>query len=317
MEIDRRIRAGEYPNARKIAADLEVSIRVIYQDKAFMVERLGAPVLHDRRRGGWYYTDVTWALPSVFATEGEVFAFFIGIELARKYLGTAFEAPLKAAVERLAAFLGERVRVDLEGMREAYNFAPSGAPEVDPRLLAEVDSAVRRRKSVRLDYFSASRGERTRRVVRPHLLHNNRGDWYLIAHDELRGEMRMFHLGRVEEWEVLERTFERDPGFLAGDWLGQAFQSFRGGEEERVAIRFDSYQARWIRERRWHASQEPLEELPDGGVILRFRTGGLDAVKRWVMQYGAHAEVLEPEGLRGQIKLEVENQMKLYGKTNT
>lgn len=298
MEIDRRIRAGEYPNARTVAGALEVGVRVIYQDKAFMTDRLGAPIRFDRSRGGWHYTDTTWTLPSMFATEGEVFAFFLGIELARRYLGTAFEKPLKTAIDRLAVCLGERVRVDLEGMRAAYNFAAPMVPEVDPQLLLALDRAIRERCKVRIDYFSASRGERNERIVSPHLLHNNRGDWYLIAHDGLRGEMRMFHLARVEGWEVLTEQFERDAAFIPDEWLGKAFQSFRGGEEERIAIRFDAYQARWIRERRWHESQEPLEELPDGGVILRFRTGGLDAVKRWVMHYGAHAEVMEPEELR-------------------
>jgi predicted DNA-binding transcriptional regulator YafY len=294
MEIDRRIRLGEYPNARIVADALEVSIRVIYQDKAFMADRLGAPIRFDRKHGGWYYTDATWTLPSMFATEGEIFAFFLGIELARRYLGTAFEKPLKTAIDRLAACLGERVRVDLEGMREAYNFATPAVPDVDPQLLLALDRAVRQRRKVRIDYYSASRGERHERIVCPHLLHNNRGDWYLIAQDSLRNEMRMFHLGRVMSWEVLGEIFERDAAFHPEKWLSEAFQSFRGVEEERVAIRFDAYQARWIRERRWHETQEPLEELHDGGVILRFHTGGLDAVKRWVMQYGAHAEVLEP-----------------------
>jgi predicted DNA-binding transcriptional regulator YafY len=305
MEIDKRIGAGQFPNARKIADSLEVSIRVIYQDKAFMVDRLGAPIRFDRRNGGWYYTDAAWTLPSMFATEGEVFAFFLGIELARKYLGTAFEAPLKSAIDRLAACLGERVRVDLEGMRQAYNFSTPAVPQVDQRLLLNMDSAIRDRRKTRLDYFSASRGDRTRRIVHPHLLHNDRGDWYLIAFDENRREMRMFHLGRVEGWEVLADRFDRVAGFDPQTWLGSAFHLFRGGEEEHVAVRFDAYQARWIRERRWHASQEPIEELPDGGVILRFHTGGLDAVKRWAMQYGIHAEVLEPEGLRREIKEEI------------
>jgi predicted DNA-binding transcriptional regulator YafY len=312
MEIDRRIRAGQYPNARTVADALEVGVRVIYQDKAFMTDRLGAPIRFDRRRGGWYYTDATWTLPSMFATEGEVFAFFLGIELARKYLGTAFEKPLKTAIDRLAACLGERVRVDLEGMRQAYNFATPAVPDVDPELLLALDRAVRERRKVRIDYFSASRGERNERVVSPHLLHNNRGDWYLIAHDNLRNEMRMFHLGRVVSWEVLGEEFERDAAFRPDEWLGKAFQSFRGGEEQRIAIRFDAYQSRWIRERRWHESQEPLEELPGGGVILRFRTGGLEAVKRWVMQYGAHAEVLEPKGLREALRREVRRMAEVY-----
>ncbi len=44
LEIDRQIRAGQYPNAERIAALLRLSKRVIYTDKRFMVDRLGAPI---------------------------------------------------------------------------------------------------------------------------------------------------------------------------------------------------------------------------------------------------------------------------------
>ena len=56
MLIDAQIRGGLYPNAERIAKELEVSKRVIYQDKAFMANRLGAPIEFDRERGGWHYT---------------------------------------------------------------------------------------------------------------------------------------------------------------------------------------------------------------------------------------------------------------------
>jgi predicted DNA-binding transcriptional regulator YafY len=39
----------------------------------------------------------------------------------------------------------------------------------------------------------------------------------------------------------------------------------------------------------------------------------LDELKRWVMQYGAHVEVLEPESFRRSILREVEELMSLYG----
>jgi predicted DNA-binding transcriptional regulator YafY len=79
-----------------------------------------------------------------------------------------------------------------------------------------------------------------------------------------------------------------------------------------VTIRFDEHQARYIRERRWHETQKPLEELPDGEVVLRFRAGGLGEVKRWVMQWGAHAEVLEPAELRAEVATEVKKMQKMY-----
>ncbi len=74
MEIDRRIRAGEFPNADRMAEILEVSRRVIYNDRSSMICRLGAPIEYDRERGGWFYTDQIWILLGMMVTERELLA---------------------------------------------------------------------------------------------------------------------------------------------------------------------------------------------------------------------------------------------------
>lgn len=94
--------------------------------------------------------------------------------------------------------------------------------------------------------------------------------------------------------------------------MKSAFQIERGGEPENIAIRFDAYQAPWIRERKWHETQQTLEELPDGSVILRFRSGGLGEVLRWAMQFGSHAEILEPKSLRDLTQREIQGMLNLY-----
>ncbi len=68
VEIDRQVRAGKYPNADSLARDLGVSRRVIYKDRAFMIDRLQAPLATDRRRGGWYYTDPAYTPPNLMVT---------------------------------------------------------------------------------------------------------------------------------------------------------------------------------------------------------------------------------------------------------
>jgi predicted DNA-binding transcriptional regulator YafY len=314
MLIDSQIRAGAYPNAERIAKKLEVSKRVIYQDKAFMAARLGAPIEFDRQHGGWYYSNPTWALPSMFVTEGELMAFFLSVEVAQRYLGTGFEPSLRAAVGRLTANLGNQVQISLEELRESYTFAAPATPTVNAQLLTEMNKAIQQQLQVHMRYYTASRDEWSERTVNPHHLYNMRGDWYLFAYDQNRKEMRSFHLGRVAWWQVLEDGFERTPNFSPQDWMKKAFQVERGGDPEDVAIRFDVYQAPWIRERRWHETQPPLEELPDGRVILRFRTAGLGEVQRWVLQFGHHAEVLTPESLRASVQDESQKLTAIYGK---
>lgn len=311
--IDREIRAGNYPSASKLAEKFEVSERTIYDDRDFMIHRLGAPIALDKEAGGWCYTDQTWVLPAVMVTEGELLAFFLSQELSQRYLGTSFEEPLRSAVAKISRYLPAHVHVDLDQIARHYTITAGATVDVNARLLLDLQRAIKERRQLWMVYYTASRDERRERIVNPYHLYNVRGDWYLFAYDHWRQNIRNFHLGRIEDWHVLPETFERDPDFSPQRHMAQSFLTERGEESVDIAIRFDSYQARYIRERRWHETQEPLEELPDGGVILRFRTGGLGEVKRWVMQWGAHAEVLEPAELRADVAREVSKMQEIYG----
>lgn len=304
FEIDGQIRAGLYPKAEDIAARLECSRRVIFEDKRFMMDRLGAPIEFDRDRGGWYYTNPTWILPSIMVGEGELLAFLLSIEVAQRHLGTTLESSLRSAIEKIARSVKGPVTVDLEQLRAYSSAAEPTTAAVDEHVLLDLYKATQERRQVQMKYFTNKRGEWTERTVNPHHLYYENDSWYLFAFDHLRGEMRNFHLGRIAWLAVLDQTFERNPAFSAEDWMGHAFQGIRGGEPVEVAIQFDAYQARWIRERHWpHPPQ--IEELAAGGLIVRFKTGGLEGVKQWVMQYGRHAEVLAPPELRAEVAEEL------------
>ena len=311
FEIDRQIRAGAYPNAEKLAECLEVSRRVIFKDREFMLYRLGAPIEYDREKGGWYYTNEAWTLPNIMVSEGELLAFFLSVEVARKYIGTALEGALRSAVEKFSRNIKGPVSIDLETLRTHYTFAAPALAAAGEQALLDLHHAIGENRRVWMRYYTASRDEHTERTVSPYHLYNGQGDWYLIAFDDMRREFRVFSVGRMEDWRILEDTFQRDPTFSVDAYMSRAFKAERGGKVMQVALRFDAQQARYIRERHWHATQQ-IEKLPEGGLILRFQTGGLDEVKRWVMQYGRHVEVLEPEGLRSALINEINQMAQLY-----
>ncbi len=313
FEIDRQIRGGLHPNARRLASSLEVTPRVIYKDREFMIDRLGAPIVYDRDRGGWAYSDRTWILPSVIIKEGELLAFFLSVDLAQRYLGTAYAEPLRSAVGKIAKSLKGPAFVDLEAMRSHHTFAPPAAAAVKLEALLDLHRAIKDRRSVRMRYYTASRRERGERTVDPYELFNAKGEWYLIARDHRRREIRQFHVGRVESWQILDLGFVRDATFSMAAWLRTAFQTQTGNKPVEVRIRFDANQAPYIRERRWHDTQR-IEDLPDGGLILCFTTGALDEVRRWVLQYAQHAEVLEPPELHAAVAEAVSRMGEVYGK---
>ena len=311
MEIDRRIRDGEYPNADKMAKILEVSRRVIFTDRDYMINRMGAPIEFDRARGGWYYTNSTWVLPGMIVTEGELLAFFLSVEISKRYLGTSLESSLRSAVEKISKNVKGPITVDMDTLRSHYTFSAPTLISANEQVLLDINHAIYNNQCFWMRYFTASRGEYTERTVEPYHLANIRGDWYLIAFDHLRNKFLNFLVGRIEEWKLLPDKFKRDASFSASEWMGSAFQAERGGELCEVIIRFNQKSARYVRERIWHASQK-IEEKEDGSLILHIQTGGLGEVKRWVLQYGSDAEVLAPDSLRQDCKAEIDKLIRLY-----
>lgn len=312
LAIDAAIRRGSYPNVTNFMDRFEVSERTVRGDLAFMRQRFNAPLEYDRGHGGYYYTDPTWALPTMFATEGELLAFFLSVELTRRYLGTTFEAPLRKAAAVLAMSLPDKVQLDMSLLAQHYTFQPGATSSAEPALLMALHEATHERWPVEITYFTAGRGERNQRVIEPYQLYNVRGEWQVIAFDHLRRQVRNFAAGRIEQWKLLKtERFARDPGFSLEAYLAQGFLAEHGDAPVEVVIWFDAYQARYIRERQSHPTQR-IEEHEDGTLTLRFQSGALGEVRRWVMSFGSHAEVLAPAGLRAEVAAEAATMVRRY-----
>ena len=315
MEIDRRIREGAYPNAETMAESLEVSRRVIFNDRSFMIHRLGAPIAFDRERGGWFYTEKTWSLPGIYVTQGELMAFFLSLEITKRYIGTDLESPLRSAVDKIAKAVKGTVSVEINDLRSHYTFSEFNTISVDAQLLIDLHHAIRNRQQVWMRYYSANRGVMTERVVYPYHLYNFQGDWFLVAFDTFRSDFRIFLVGRIQEMKVLKDIFTWNEGFSAEDWIGSGFQLHAGEEAEEVAIWFSPNKAQFIRERKWHASQT-IAEQPDGSLILHLKTGGLVEVRNWVLQFADNAEVLKPDKLREDVIKAIKKLSERYGMSN-
>lgn len=313
LAFDAQIRSGAHPSVLSLMQRFEVSERTVRLDLAFLRERFGAPLHYDRARGGYRYTEPGWKLPNLLMSEGELMAFFLSVELAQRYLGTAFEETLRKAVGRLAAEMPSELWVDLQQLAEHYTFQAGATAGADPALLTALARCVIERWPVEMLYFTASTGERRRRVIDPYHLFNVQGDWQIIAYDHWRQAVRQFAVSRVEEWQVLRsERFERDPGFSPSTYLSTGFLAERGDTTEAIEIWFDAYQAAYIRGRQWHPTQT-VEEHADGSLTLRFTSGAMAEIRRWAMSLGRHAVINRPPSLVADLLAECRATLRAYG----
>lgn len=299
-QIHEEISSGRFPSTRSLALLLERSERTVKRDISFMRDQLGAPLVYDAARRGWRYSAPGWMLPPCNFDEGELLAFLTAAEVLRAS-GHAPEAVLlRAALAKLSAFLPPEVSVNLSTLSEALTFQPLPSVAVEPVILQKLSRSAAERRTVLFDYHSQHRNEKTRREADVLVLHNFAGDWYAVAFDHLRGELRDFHAGRMKNLTLTEKFFDPPEGWDADAYLRRGFFMMRGGRLTEVRMLFDAYQARWMRERQTFHPDERREELPDGSLRLIFPVGrgGLEAVARFCLAYAGNCRAEHPPALR-------------------
>ena len=105
-------------------------------------------------------------------------------------------------------------------------------------------------------------------------------------------------------------TFEIPEGFSLDDFLRPSLGVYQG-EPVRVTIWFSPDVAGYIREKIWHETQK-ITPHDDGSIVFEAEVAGTDEIRFWVMSWGSHAEVLEPESLRSEIRAEAEAMLEGY-----
>lgn len=311
------IKNKQYPDCRKLAAKLEVSPRTIERDIELLRDQMQAPIEYDRLRRGYYFTK-DFSMPMPRLTEGEIISLFLGLKLMSQVEGLIYKTELGSLREKLEFLLGSEGKLSGPQMEEFISFDIEPLRGEDRRVaehLSELRRAARECLMVKMCYRSMSREKQLERVVHPYHLRFREGAWYLIGFCSLRNDVLIFAVDRIRNLEVLDKKFEYPADFNIEKYLEGVWGIMRG-EPYQVAIRFDPFQARWIRERPLRDG-ESLEELPDGGVVFKAEVSGLTEIKQWALSFGSHSEVLEPEELREEIRREIEGMREIYGQDLT
>ena len=310
LAIDELIRKPERQTAVSLGAALEVSERTIRDDLAFMRDRYDAPLKFSKIHG-YYYTNPDWRLPSIPLTQGELLALTLGARMLSAYSGSAYREQLQSAITQLAKRLPEQTWVDLQQLTDDSVMFRMGAElDLDPEIWHTLEQACQHKQRVWMRYAGPGKPV-SERQVDPYILHFSRSNPYMTGWCHQRQETRWFRVDRIQAIKLLDARFEIDPTFDREAHFASAFQHEVGGVPQEMVIWFDVPTAPYIRERRWHPTQQ-IEEHPDGSLTLRFVVRGLNEVKRWVLFYGQGARVLGPPQLVVMVRDEIAGMQTQY-----
>lgn len=301
LRIHQAIQAGRHPNATTLAQELEVSTKSIHRDLEFMRDRLGLPVEYDCGQAGYAYTSEVSAFPTFQITEGEIVALIVAEKALQQYRGTSFEKPLLSAIRKMEQSLPETISLNFADVEQTISFRTRAEPILDLNIFDALARATTERRQLELTYRKPGQQRTEQRLVDPYHLANINGEWFLFAYDHLRKDIRTFVPARIKAVKPTGKTFARPQKFSLERRLRDSFGVQSGHGEFEVVLRFNESVADYIREKKWHDSQQ-LRELKGGGVELRLKLSSLGEIERWVLSWGGNATVMRPRELAASVK---------------
>jgi proteasome accessory factor B len=296
LRIHQSIQSGKYPNAAYFAREFEVSPKTIHRDLEFMRYQLDLPIEYHPQRFGFFYSEKVEAFPTLQITEGEFIALVIAERALEQYRGTHFEKPLLGAIRKMQQALPDTISLSVADIQQTISFRTRAEPILNLEIFDTLAKATAARRQLQLTYRKPGQTAAEPRVVDPYHLANINGEWFLFAYDHLRRDVRTFVPARILRLKPTGKTFARPETFSMEKRLRDSFGVHSGGDLSEVVIRFDASVADFVREKRWHSSQQ-LRELKNGGVELRMRLSSLAEVERWVLSWGGNAVVVQPPEL--------------------
>ncbi len=284
------------------------------RDVEFMRDSLCAPLEYCPKNRGYYYTEAEYSLGLLKFTEGELLALFLGHNLLTRCKGTPYEQPVISAFNKICCYLQETVNIDFGRLSDFISFDLEPLRGEEKRVASHFTSigeAIEKKRTIEIAHYSIARDTCQERLVDPYQIRFYRGAWYLIGFCHLRKAIRIFALDRIQALQQTNKSFTQIEEFNPDIYFSDAFQMFKGPDLHQVKIWFSPDQARWIKEKIWHPTQE-LAEQPDGSTILTMTTSGLIQVKSWILSFGSEAKILAPPVLVNEIINELDKARKYY-----
>jgi proteasome accessory factor B len=234
-------------------------------------------------------------------TEGELFALVVAEKALQQYRGTSFEKPLLSALQKMEKSLPETISVNLSDLERTISFRTRAEPILNLKLFNQLTHATTARQQLQITYRKPGQQRTEQRIVDPYHLANINGEWFLFAFDHLRQDIRTFVPARIQALKATGRNFARPERFSLERRLRGSFGVQSGQGQFEVVLRFNERVADYIREKKWHDSQQ-LRELKGGSVELTMTLSSLAEVERWVLSWGGNAVVVKPAELADSVR---------------
>lgn len=217
--------------------------------------------------------------------------------------GTPFAEDVRSIYDKVTASMPAGADGP-EDYLDRFVYLPDGGTkryDDHDEILDALLTGVLRTRRVRCSYTSA-RGHTRQGELSPYAIVLYRHGLYVVGEMDDGSGIRVYAAERFTEAEWLKgQAFYRPAEFTLEQYFEGAFGVFTGGDEHQVVCELSPEVAHLVAHRTWHPSQE-VTAGEGGWLRLRFEVSNLTQVRHWLVGWGTHVRVLEPEHLADEVR---------------
>ena len=303
------LKSAPQQSPEALYASLGVSRAMFYKDRQALAA-LGFVFHYDRRQQRYVITQDRF-LPVLNLSFSEMLALVMAVRQLSSSGDYTLTADAIAAVRKVISNTPSEVRAFLQAslddvvLQDGYG--------CNAAIVQDLWRACQERQRLRLIH---DRGDGPRTwVIDPYQIVFKRRALYLDACVVDTLQLSIFRVNRIQQVTFLGlRVPTPLVPYNFRERHRHSFSVFVGADPQHVRVRFCPEVRQYITETRWHSSQQ-IDALPDGSVVLTVTVSEPREVGWWALQWGASAEVLEPESLRQEMAATARQLARVYEQT--
>lgn len=259
----------------------------------------GFPWFFDRSSNTYRFAD-GYSLKRLELTHSELFG-LVALRSLGASLGGTIGSYVDDVTEKLIGSSGRSTKGQAEVPSPvAFRLSEIRLDELGEKAFALLSEAERNSRTVRFKYVDKE-GRNTDRTIDPYGFILSSGRVYCVGYDHTRKEKRVFAVDNILKPEAMGKTFTKPADFNVEEFAAASISGVLHSDQmTKVRVRFSARVAKAAVAARVVA-ERAIERCNDGSVDISYNVADVDELLRWVLGWGAQAEIVEPAEVRARM----------------
>jgi predicted DNA-binding transcriptional regulator YafY len=287
-----------------------VDIRTLRRDFDYLDSK-SAPIHRPVKGDMYYYYTETFSLKNIPLDGDDLRALRQAISILRKVENFQMMDELDLIIGKLA----NRIHTNVPDNQTIVQFENHTSAKGSDKF-NDLFDAIREQTAIEVTYHSYRHPAPKEFIVHPYLLKEYRNRWWLLGRDGKSSRILTLGLDRIQKIKVSKEKYLINDLFHPDTFFDKVIgvSIDYNGRPEDIILKVNPVSVQHVESKPIHKNQEKVESEKDGSLIIKLNLIINYELKATILGFGDGIEVLEPKGLRDEIKAIHEKSCAQYSK---